>query len=337
MPPIHLPDRAPGQVAARALEPVTEATPGGRPAARVAILMCTWQGGRYLAPQLDSFLAQRHPHWRLWVSDDGSTDDTLDILRQYQSGRMAGRLQLCRGPGRGLAANFLSLACRPDIDADYYAFSDQDDIWEADKLARAIACLRTLPANVPALYIARTRLVDQDNRAYGESARYTRPPGFGNALVQNIGGGNTMVFNPAARRLLCLAGADVAVLAHDWWLYMLVAGCGGRVYYDDYLSLRYRQHGNNLMGSNLGLAARWHRARLLLRGQFHRWNTANLTALQRVRDHLDPASRRTLDAFVQGRAQPLAPRLRWFARSGLRRQTPLGNLGLLVAVLFGKL
>lgn len=146
-----------------------------------------------------------------------------------------------------------------------------------------------------------------------------------------------MVFNQAARRLLCLAGADVDVLAHDWWVYLLVAGCGGRVYYDDYLALRYRQHDNNLMGSNLSLTARWHRASLLWRGDFYDWNTANIAALQRVQDQLDPVSRQILDAFSQGRNRSLLPRLWWFAHSGLYRQTLLGNLGLLVAALFGKL
>ncbi|WP_323012053.1 glycosyltransferase family 2 protein [Castellaniella sp.] len=310
---------------------------GERPPAQVAILMGTWQGEQYLAPQLDSFLAQQYPHWRLWVSDDGSTDGTLDILRRYQAGAMAGRLQVIQGPARGLAPNFLSLACRADILADYYAFSDQDDIWAPAKLSRALAALAALPPDVPALYASRTQLVDSANRDIGASVRFQRPPGFGNALVQNIGGGNTMVFNQAARRLLCLAGADVDVLAHDWWVYMLVAGCGGRVYYDDYLALRYRQHGNNLMGSNLSLAARWHRVSLLWQGDFYNWNTANIAALQRVQDHLTPSSRQMLNAFAQGRDRSLLPRLWWFARSGLYRQTLLGNLGLLTAALLGRL
>lgn len=315
--------------------PSPTALDGG--SALVAILMGTWQGEQYLAPQLDSFLAQQHDSWQLWASDDGSTDSTLTILQDYQSGPMAGRLHVLQGPHQGLAANFLSLACHPDIQADYYAYSDQDDIWEPDKLARALAWLATIPAEIPALYCSRTRLVDSNNHEIGASSLFSRPPCFGNALVQNIGGGNTMVFNQAARRLLVQAGPDVGVLAHDWWTYILVTGCGGRVYYDDYLALRYRQHDSNLMGSNASWAARRQRISLLWQGAFRRWNTDNITALHRMRSHLLPSARHLLDAFDRGRNRALLPRCCWFVRSGLHRQTMLGNLGLWVAALFGKL
>ncbi|EDK72391.1 glycosyl transferase, group 2 family protein [candidate division TM7 genomosp. GTL1] len=59
-------------------------------------------------------------------------------------------------------------------------------------------------------------------------------------MVQNVAGGNTMVFNNAARRLLIAAGSDVDVVAHDWWVYIVVSACGGRVHYDSRPSLRYR-------------------------------------------------------------------------------------------------
>src|SRR5207253_1787714 len=96
------------------------------------------------------------------------------------------------GPANGVCANFLSLATDPAIDADYFAFSDQDDVWYRDKLRRALTWLATVPGDVPALYCGRTELMSIDGRSYGLSPLFTRPPTFRNALVQNLGGGNTM-------------------------------------------------------------------------------------------------------------------------------------------------
>jgi len=101
----------------------------------VAILLCTYHGQRYLAEQLDSFAAQSHSNWEVWASDDGYEDYTHGILEAYQQKWSNGRLSIHFGPAEGFAANFLSLTCKARIDADYYAFSDQDDIWETNRAA----------------------------------------------------------------------------------------------------------------------------------------------------------------------------------------------------------
>jgi len=305
--------------------------------AKVAILQCTMHGQHFLAAQLDSIAAQIYPHWKACVSDDGSADDTLAILDQYREKWGDGRIQIRSGPAAGFAANFLSLTCRTDIRADYYAYADQDDIWEADKLSRAIAWLENIPAETPALYCSRTRLVDEHGREIGLSPLYAKPPSFANALVQCIGGGNTMVFNEAARDLLRHAGEDVSVVTHDWWAYMVVSGCGGQVFCDPYPSVRYRQHGSNLVGSNANGFARLLRIGLLLKGRFRGWNDLNTQALQRIRSRLTPENRGVLDEFCAARKRSLLPRLIGLKRTGIYRQTLLGNLALLAAALLNKL
>ncbi|NTV13886.1 MAG: glycosyltransferase family 2 protein [Desulfobulbaceae bacterium] len=300
---------------------------------RVAILLCTMNGRPYLGEQLDSIAAQTFTDWQVWASDDGSQDGTIAILEQYRVVWGLDRFFLQAGPRRGFAANFLSLACRADLQADYYAFADQDDIWEKDKLHRAVAWLEKVPHTEPALYCSRTRLIAEDGLEIGCSRLFTRPPGFANALVQNIGGGNTMVFNHAARLLLQEAGEDLAVVTHDWWAYLLVSGCGGQVFYDPSPMVRYRQHGNNLVGENTSWRAKLTRIRLLLKGRFKEWNARNLKALQGVERLLTPENRRILKVWEESRQQPLLPRLFAFRRAGIYRQTLAGNLGLLVAVL----
>ena len=301
---------------------------------KIVILLCTYFGQRYLAEQLDSFAAQTHTNWELWVSDDGSEDGTHAVLESFQQKWPSGRLSIHFGPGEGFAANFLSLTCRANIDADYYAYADQDDIWEADKLARAVEWLRTIPPDVPALYCSRTRLVDSENRNIGLSPLFSKPPNFRNALVQNIGGGNTMVFNNASRRLLRQAGEKTVVVSHDWWAYMLVTGCGGQVFYDENPTVRYRQHCGNLVGTNVTWFAIYHRIRIIWRGRFKAWCEVNISALRKLSHHLTPENRKTLETFAQAREMSLFARLIGLKRSGIYRQSMLGNLGLAVAAVF---
>lgn len=304
---------------------------------KVAILLCTCHGQRYLVDQLESFAAQTYGNWKVWASDDRSQDDTHAILKSYQAKWHPGRLSILAGPDEGFAANFLSLTCNADIEADYYAYSDQDDIWEADKLERAIAWLNSVPLDVPALYCSRTRLVDADNNSIGFSPLFTKPPLFPNALIQNVGGGNTMVFNRAARSLLQKGGGDITVVSHDWWAYMVVSGCGGRVFYDSYAAVRYRQHKLNLVGMNATWGDRLVRIRLLWQGRFRHWNDINIKALARIRDDLTQDNREALDHFASARERSLIPRLIGFKRSGIYRQTLTGNLGLIAAALLRKM
>jgi glycosyltransferase involved in cell wall biosynthesis len=259
---------------------------------KVAILLCTYQGERFLAPQLDSFQAQTHTNWEVWASDDGSIDDTHAILKDYQRKWPAGRLSIHNGPAEGFAANFLSLTCKAAVEADFYAYSDQDD---------------------------------------------TKPPSFANALMQNIGGGNTMVFNNAARELLRETCEYSPVVTHDWWAYILVTACGGKVFYDSYPSVRYRQHDGNVLGMNANWAARFKRMVMLLQGHFKNWNDANVDGLFKLQHKLTPENLKTLKRFSEARQMSLIMRLINLHRIGLYRQTLFGNLGLIVAGFFGKI
>lgn len=302
----------------------------------IAILLCTMQGQRYLHEQLDSIVQQTYTNWTIWVSDDGSADDTRAILTQYQTKLGPSRLSIHSGPAEGFVANFLSLTCKAGITADYYAFADQDDVWEPDKLTRALQWLQTIPNHLPALYCGRTRSVDANNQDIGFSKLFIKPPCFANALVQSIAGGNTMVFNNAARRLLLKAGPDVKVISHDWWAYMVVSGCGGRVFYDPDPKVRYRQHENNLVGDNSGWNATLVRLRMLFHGRFENWNDTNIAAIKNMQVHLTPENKAILDAFADARQGGLLKRLLGLKRSGVHRQTLVGNIGLIVATFIKK-
>lgn len=316
-------------------DPVIAAAASSTP--EVVILMGTYQGAAFLEQQLASIAGQTLSGWCLVVSDDGSRDDTWDILETFQRHQAGERVWLRHGPGQGFASNFLALAREPGIKAVHYAFADQDDIWEPEKLARALAWLKSVPAGTPALYGTRTRLIDEAGREIGFSPTFSQPPCFANALVQSIAGGNTMVFNEAARQLLARYRDVPRAVSHDWWFYQAVTACGGAVHYDSTPMVRYRQHQGNLVGSNQGFYNGMNRLERLWKGQFRAWMDCNLDALTELRPRMTEPNRRLLDEFIRARsASSLRGRLAHGLRSGIHRQNWKGTLALRLALVLGK-
>jgi glycosyltransferase involved in cell wall biosynthesis len=303
----------------------------------VTILLCTLNGERFLAEQLASIKSQTFKNWKLIASDDGSRDRTRSILAAFQKSCGPGKVEIIGGPQRGATANFLFQVCAENLLSEYYAFCDQDDVWDADKLERAIDALEHTDSSIPTLYGSRTRLIDEAGNEIGFSPLFHRKPEFRSALVQSIAGGNTMVFNQKARELVVFCGADVDVPSHDWWLYQVTSACGGHVHYDAHPSVRYRQHAHNVIGANAGWTARMHRLHMLRQGRFRQWEDLNVTALTRLRPLMIAENRRIFDLFCQARHEPLVRRAAIFAQTGVYRQTTLGNLALVAAMVLNKI
>lgn len=315
-------------------EPPSDNAASASPRPWVAILLCTKDGEAFLLQQLDSIERQSHRNWKLVASDDGSTDGTLSILDGFRQ-RHPDRVEIRPGPRRSFCANFLSLAVDPAIEADYYAYCDQDDIWEPEKLSRALDRLRTQGEDVPALYCSRTRLIDRNGAEIGLTRKLGRPPGFRNALVENICSGNAMVFNQAARKLMVRAGM-VEVFFHDWWTYLLVTACGGIVHYEPMPDVLYRQHGSNIIGPNIGMRGMAVRVAILLDGRFGQWIDANVRALEPIADMLESGNLVAFTQFCKARRSGLIARLFLLKRSGVYGQTPVVNMALALAVLLGR-
>lgn len=299
--------------------------------------MATYNGEKYLAEQLQSIEDQTHENWRLVISDDGSNDNTLTIAKQFQQKWGDGRVEIRQGPESGFCQNFLSISCDTQIRADLYAYSDQDDVWVKDKLSRAVTYFNAHNhLQLPRTYCSRTEIVDENLNPLGFSPEFTLPRSFRNALVQNIAGGNTMVFNQAAKELLEQAGA-LKVVSHDWWLYQIVKGAGGVVFYDPKPSLLYRQHSCALVGSNASFKAKVNRMFRVLNGRFEEWNNINYAALNEVRDLLSKDNKDILNTFGKFRGAKLKDRIRLLEVCGLYRQTWQGTLSLWLATIINKI
>lgn len=292
----------------------------------IRILLATHNGAAHLAEQLDSYLLQDHPHWALWVSDDGSSDDTWDILTAFRDAHPDRDIRLLRGPGRGAAANFLSLLTHPDLPPGVVTLSDQDDVWMPHRLSRALAGVAGCDG--PALYGAITIETDPGLTPLARQKGPLPPPSFSNALVQNIVAGNTATLNAPALAALRAAGAP-DVPYHDWWLYLRLSGVGARITLDETPVLYYRQHAGNVIGAHTGARAALQRMGALVGGQYRAWLRANLTALLARPQGLLPEHAAAARALLETPNRLKALRLSRARRSGRAGRWALTALALL--------
>lgn len=283
----------------------------------VRILLATWNGARFLQDQLDSYLAQEHDDWALWVSDDGSDDGTWEILEAFRADHPEREIVLRRGPGRGSAANFLSLLSDPELPIGPVALSDQDDVWLPNRLRVGLSGLDRAHPTVSAAHTVET---DADLRPTRKRERRLPPPSFHNALVQNILAGNTLTLNGPALVALRHGGAP-DVPFHDWWIYLRLTAIGAQVLLHDDRVLYYRQHGAQTLGAHRGLIAGAQRMGALAGGRYRGWVRQNLTALITRPEGVLPAHRVAAERLLH---DPV--RLRALRESGARRSDMAGRL-----------
>ncbi|WP_435165128.1 glycosyltransferase [Falsirhodobacter sp. 1013] len=299
----------------------------------ITVLLAAFNGARHLPEQLSSIAAQEGVGWRLWVSDDGSTDATRAVVKDFAVRHPDRQIRLMDGPRQGSAANFLSLLHHPDLPPGPVAFSDQDDVWLPDRLRRALTDIGDMPH--PTLY-ASTTLVCGPELEHPRLSRSRGMPAFENALVQNIMAGNTMVLN--AEAVACLRALSPAspVPFHDWWIYLALAALRAHMISDPRPSLLYRQHG----GNELGDAARSHaflrRLKLSRQGHYASWIRANVDALLPHAHKLDPDRRDMLKAFGAELGTGGPARVRRLMRMGIRRDRRRQTALLYAAALAGR-
>lgn len=302
----------------------------------ITLALCTFNGAARLSEQLQSFLDQDHKAWSLWVSDDGSEDDTLDILDAFARDHGARHpVRVVQGPRAGAGQNYLSLLCHPEFPAGPVALSDQDDVWYPDKLGRALS--RLAPVAGPAVYGAQSRHVSPDLTPIGASRRAPGPFCFANALVQNVVSGHSAVLNAEGLALLRAAGVRPGIAFHDWWLYLLITGAGGQVVIDDAEVLLYVQHGHNMMGAHRGARATMARMAMVLRSEYRGWVDSNCAALADCAAWLTPEARTLLERYRTAPARRGWSRIALMRELGLRRQSTIGTLCLYLAAGLGRL
>ncbi|TPE54290.1 glycosyltransferase family 2 protein [Maribrevibacterium harenarium] len=221
---------------------------------RVAVLMSTYNGSVFLEEQLRSLVEQTYSNFTVYVRDDGSSDETLNMIASYDG--LDVEVISDDAGNVGPASSFLRLLTA--IQADYYLFCDQDDVWFNDKIEKAILCIDSLTCQkgTPVLYHSDLTLVDSKLNIIGDSFHKfdnVKPDEFfqnNSLLIQNCVVGCTSAFNRELRDLAInnLQGRYDCIAMHDWWL-ALFARYFGTIVYDDCSTIYYRQHQSNVSGS----------------------------------------------------------------------------------------
>ena len=212
---------------------------------KLAILMATYNGEKYLQEQIDSILDQKTDiPFDLIVRDDGSKDSTLQILEAY---REKGLLTYYTGGNLGAAKGFIQML-KDNPGYDFYAFSDQDDVWNPGKLDKGLRAVKDISG--PALYGTNAELVDAQMQSFGRNVHRVMPAynlvSF--LCLASCAQGCTSVFNSALAQVIQQHDMPEVFIMHDTLVTCLCALMGGTVIYDHEPSIKYRMHGNNVFG-----------------------------------------------------------------------------------------
>ena len=215
----------------------------------VLVLMATYNGEEYLRCQIDSILNQKGVDVSILVSDDFSKDNTKNILEEYKN-KYSNFNYHVNKMNKNFTYNFIDLIFESNKimgEFDFYAFSDQDDYWEEDKLLKAISKLDT---EYPKLYMSNLKIVN-DNLEF--NGKYMEDDSIdkcnkGNFIFENICTGCTVVYNSAFHKRI-LEYYPREIYLHDYWVF-LIAAYTADFYYDKEGYILYRQHDSQQIGQN---------------------------------------------------------------------------------------
>lgn len=212
---------------------------------KVQILLSTYNGEEYLREQLDSFVSQTiFPYVSVLIRDDGSTDGTAVILQEYTK-KYGFFVEY--GVNIGTTRSYLWLLEHSDDTCEFFAFSDQDDVWLPDKLEKETAAMQAMDSARPRMVATGSEIVDKNLKHQGASVSITKGTSFFNAMVQNICPGHTQLLDRSLRDAVRKTAEPDAVLVVDWWVYLVASGLG-TVRILPEATVLHRQHGDNAVG-----------------------------------------------------------------------------------------
>ena len=213
---------------------------------KILVLLSTYNGKEYLSEQIESLLSQTFSEIGILIRDDGSTDGTRSVLARYHENK---QINCYAGDNIGFAKSMWNLIQICD-NADYYAFCDQDDIWDANKLEVAVNSLKDIDSSIPSLYCGNVRVTDFSLKNLKSSVVRQEPVDYLHALIRNHSPGCTYVFNRSALELLRRFDVNkLGIELHDWTAYQIIS-CFGKVIYDPVAYMSYRQHSRNAIGTH---------------------------------------------------------------------------------------
>lgn len=221
----------------------------------ILILLSTYNGEKYIKEQIESLLAQSIVKVEILIRDDGSTDNTILILKNIESENSLVKVEYGKNVGCAESYRYLlNMAFKNNKRYDYYAFSDQDDVWLPNKLLSACERLKKKSNNIPLLYCSNLKVVDANLNVMGmKYAPDIKLVTKGESLVCSMATGCTMVFNHRTLEIFNLFPPKHMVI-HDLWILHTCLFLG-KVFYDSNAYILYRQHGHNVIGAKMTIGS----------------------------------------------------------------------------------
>ena len=230
---------------------------------KIAIAMATYNGNKYLVDQMDSILENMKPQDELWISDDGSTDGTWELLEHYEAAD--GRIHLLKGPGKGIKQN---IACAiAACQGDYIFLTDQDDIWAMNKRQQV---METFLATGATLVVHDARVVKEDGKTtmYPSFFEYRNcGAGVWKNIWKNTYIGCCMAFCSELKSQILPIPDNIEM--HDQWIGILNEKCLGKSVFIKEPLLNYRRHEDNTSSFSHYGWKKMLRNRLVLIHQLH--------------------------------------------------------------------
>lgn len=220
---------------------------------KIAILLATYNGEKYIGEQLDSIFSQTYKDWVVYIHDDGSKDRTMQIVSEYAE-KYPEQVVIVDGPSTGGARNnFFYLMSK--VDSEYYMCCDQDDVWMPEKIEKTFRLMKETETNkeIPCLIFTDLTVVDGELNIIAEQmSKYQnlecKNTSINQMLMQNVVTGCTMMMNKALCEMSTQYKNVNNIIMHDWWV-AIIAEQFGKVGYLDEPTILYRQHGNNTVGA----------------------------------------------------------------------------------------
>lgn len=221
---------------------------------KIVILLATYNGERYLRQQLDSLMRQTYKNWELYIQDDSSTDTTVEIIKEYQ--RLYSNIVFLQPSCKlGAKGNFIKML--EQVEADYYFFCDQDDVWLEDKVESSLQYMSQLEkmteyADKPIVVHTDLKVVDSELNTIAPSfwayshVNPVKLSVFSKLATRNVVTGCTMLFNKSAREQSLPVPEEACM--HDLWVTLSVMKVGGVLKYIESPKVLYRQHRGNVVG-----------------------------------------------------------------------------------------
>jgi len=222
---------------------------------QVDILLSTFNGADYLDEQLASIAAQDIDEWQLIIRDDGSTDDSVSIIKAFVLKYPDKVFFISDGSSRlGVVASYECLLA--ESRSQYIAFCDQDDVWLPDKLKKLTDCIQHLERinkpDMPVLVHSDLYVVNENLKELADSfwqyqkLNPKKMQSLERLLVQNCVTGCASLFNRSLREMVLPIPKDV--IMHDWWI-SLIAISNGKIYHINSKTVKYRQYAGNVIGA----------------------------------------------------------------------------------------